>query len=78
MTVEHHKIIEKNRAIIKNLQNQCDEIFDSVCNRLNISEDGVNWLFDYMFNSEIMTKDDESFAEYLQKFGKRYEEFFEG
>ena len=77
MTEEQHKLIKDNKTIIEAFQRTIDLYFDTLCSELNLTEDGINWLFDYIYNSNVMSNGEESFEEYLKNYGKTPDEFFE-
>jgi len=57
---------------VKNFVNQLSkaqgEKFDALCKSLGLSEKGVDWLFDYVYNCDEPV----CFDEYLAKFGVEY------
>jgi hypothetical protein len=53
--------IFKDREYIQRLHKHVDFVYDLLASDLRLNDEGYNWLFDYVFNSD----DDFEFEEYL-------------
>jgi hypothetical protein len=61
--------IFKDKEYINRLQKHIDGVFDRLTSHLELNEEGIQWLFDYVFNEE----DSEDFEEYLDRFKLNYD-----
>lgn len=62
--------IFKDKSFINELQKVQDLYFDALAKDLGLNEVGNDFLFDYVYNSEH----DLCFDEWLERFGKNYED----
>jgi len=60
------------RQFIKELSNVQDQYFKQLSEDLGMTEEGEDWLFDYVFNGPLEESD--TFEEYLDKYGKTVKE----
>lgn len=60
--------IFKDKQYINRLQEHIDLVFDHLVHDLGLNEQGKDWLFDYIYNSDH----DIDFIEYLDKYDVRY------
>jgi hypothetical protein len=63
--------IFRDREYIQRLQRHIDSVYELLAADLRLNEEGIDWLFDYVFNDD--SKDIE-FEEYLEKYGVKYED----
>lgn len=61
----HEDLIYKNREFIQELAKVQDLYFSTLCEEMGLTERGVDWLFDYMFNEH---DDCEDFEHHLEKY----------
>lgn len=50
-TSEQVAFIRYTRARIKNLENQQAELYSDLLNKVKVSEQAEDWLFDYVYNN---------------------------
>lgn len=62
--------IYKVKQFIKELSNVQELYFNTLCEELNLTKNGEEWLFDFVFNHQ----DSETFEEYLSNYGKSFGE----
>ena len=62
--------IYKIKAFVKELNVVQDTYFESLCEDLGMTDEGRDWLFDYIFNNS----EPETFEEYLIKCDKTFGE----
>ena len=43
--------IEEAKEAIEKLMNEADSIYDKLCDKLELSDEAVDWVFDYVFNN---------------------------
>jgi hypothetical protein len=74
MLNKHHPEDEiyKVKSFIKELEEVQEKYFSRLVESLNLSKEGEDWLFDYIYNSSESEYDD--FQHYLNGFNKKYEE----
>lgn len=61
-------LIFRDKQYIDRLQRHIDEVFDKLAADLKLNEEGITWLFDYIYNESH----DIDFEEFLAKTGKTY------
>jgi len=66
-------VINRVKTFINELQRVQDKYFDNLVEELNISEELIDWLFDYIFNED--SDIDLMFTEYLEDINKDYVDF---
>lgn len=62
--------IYDKKKFIQELAKIQDSYFHTLCEELRLTEDGKEWLFDFVFNHQ----DSETFQEFLSKHGKSFGE----
>lgn len=62
--------IFRDKEYINRLQKHIDEVYEELCSDLRMSEEGKDYLFDYIFNEDT----EEEFEDYLIKYKQSYEE----
>ena len=67
-------LIFETKTFINELTNVQETYFDRLCEQLDLKEEGINWLFDYIHNSGEEGQHI-SFDEYLSFFNKSYKDF---
>ena len=72
LTLEQKQLIGNTKYLIGELQNIQNVYFDTLVNELDISENGADWLFDYIFNSGHPI----TFEEYLLDYDKNLNSIF--
>jgi hypothetical protein len=60
--------IFRDREYIQRIQKHVDSVYDLLVNDLRLNDEGYNWLFDYIFNSD----DNIEFEEFLAKYKIQY------
>lgn len=63
--------IYKVKTFVKELQNVQETYIKNLVKYLNLNEDGEEWLFDYIYNSDETVDD---FQHYLEPFKRKYED----
>ncbi len=63
--------IYKVKTFVKELQNVQEKYIKKLVQDLNLNQDGEEWLFDYIYNSDEEVDD---FSHYLELFKKKYED----
>jgi hypothetical protein len=64
--------IHKAKTFINELEKVQEEYFTRLVENLDLSKEGEDWLFDYIYNSSENEFDD--FQHYLNGFNKKYED----
>lgn len=67
-------VIHKIKSFINELQIVQNTYFENLVSELNLTKDGEDWLFDYIYNTTEEDKYDD-FEHYLQDYKKTYEDF---
>lgn len=69
--LHHEDAIYKTKVFINELQNVQEKYFSDLAQTLNMSENGKDWLFDYIYNTSPDEKYD-GFEHYLEDFKQSY------
>jgi hypothetical protein len=64
--------IYKTKTFINELQFVQEKYFTELANKLNLTKEGENWLFDYVYNCDDEVDD---FSHFLSLYNKKYEDF---
>jgi hypothetical protein len=70
---QHPEDIFKANTFINELQKVQEDYFNKLVQNLNITKEGEDWLFDYVYNSTDEDKYD-GFDHYLEDFKKKYDD----
>lgn len=65
--------IHKAKSFINELQKVQEDYFGKLITDLNLTKEGEDWLFDYIYNISADEEYDD-FSHYLESFKKKYEE----
>jgi len=61
--------IYRDKEYIQRLQRHIDSVYDLLAADLRLNEQGTDWLFDYVYNSD---NEKIEFEEYLEKYNVKY------
>lgn len=55
-------LVYATKVFVNELSKVQNQYFDDLCDQLELTEEGTNWLFDYVFNEPL----ENMFTEYLE------------
>jgi hypothetical protein len=65
------------KEFFKKLQDVQEDYFQRLSTGLKLTEEGEEYLFDYIYNTNNKVDEMDDFAHYLKTLGRNYEEFIE-
>lgn len=64
-------LVYATKVFVNELSKVQNQYFDDLCDQLELTEEGTDWLFDYVFNEPL----EETFTEFLEARDLKFKKF---